>query len=355
MDADIIIAGSGIAGMTCAHFLQEAGYKVLVLEEKTISSGATGQSTGVLWYGSGINLIPTIEKFGEDKAFKFWKETDETIKEMKKLIEKNEIGCELSSPGGIMCATTVQEDQILQNEFEAMKKIGLSAKLLDAAELKGYYLASTFTSGLMEQCSQIRPLKFVTSLAKIMNINAWQNTPMLGYEEGNQEVVVKTNKQNLKCEKLIVATNLKPFLGFEKFFTRETTTALYSKILGEKIKNIFPEEKIFWKMDEYYDMIYPLDNRVVLELFKFKEVNTKWETYFPYLAFDEDQRRQGSWAKSADTFPIFGKVSANVISTIAMGDQGIVMGFTCGRKILNLVENRADEFLQMTDPKRFQI
>lgn len=353
MDADIIVVGSGIAGMISAHFLQEAGYRVLVLEEKTISSGATGQSTGILWYGSGINLIPTIEKFGDEKAAKLWKETDETIEEMKKFIVKNEIGCELRSPGAIMCASDTNEDQFLQNEHDAMKRIGLKAKLLDAADLKGYYLASTFTSGLMEECSQIRPMKLVTSLAKIMNINVWQNTPMISFEEGNQEVTVKTNKQNLKCEKLIIATNLKPFLGFEKFFTKETTTALYSKFLGEKIKNTFPEEKIFWKMDEYYDMIYPLDGRVVLELFKFKEVNTKWANYFPYVAFEEEQRRMGEWAKSADTLPIFGKVSGNVIAEIAMGDQGIVMGFTCGRKILNAIENRSDEFLQMTEPARF--
>lgn len=354
MDADIIVAGSGIAGITCAHFLQEAGYKVLVLEENTISSGATGQSTGVLWYGSGINLVPTIEKFGEDKAGKLWNETDKTIKEMKSLVEKNNIGCELRNPGGIMCARNNEEDQFLQSEFEAMKRVGLRAKLMDAAEMKGYYLASSFTSGLVEECSQIRPLKFVVSLAKVMNINVWQKTPMLSYEEKNQEVLVKTSKQNLTCEKLIVATNLKPFIGFEKFFTKETTIALYSKALGQKIKNIFPEEKIFWMIDDYYDMIYPLDKRVVLELFKFKEVKDKWENYFPYVDFDIEQKRFGSWAKSSDTLPIFGKVSENVIAAIAMGDQGIVMGLTCGRKALSVIENRKDDFLEMTDPKRFQ-
>lgn len=113
MDADIIVVGSGIAGITCAHFLQEAGYKALVLEENTISSGATGQSTGVLWYSSGLNLIPTIEKLGEENATKLWLETNETIEEMKKFIGKNEIGCELRNPGGILCATNPSEDEFL--------------------------------------------------------------------------------------------------------------------------------------------------------------------------------------------------------------------------------------------------
>lgn len=354
MDADIIIVGSGIAGITSAHFLQEAGYKVIVLEENTICSGASGQSTGVLWYGSGLNLVPSIETLGEEKATKLWHETDETIDQMKKLIEKNDIGCELRNPGGIMCAINPEEDQLAKNEFEAMNKIGLPAKLLDAAEIKSFYLPSNFTSGLMEECTQIRPLRFVTSLVKVMNIDVWQNSPMSEYEAKDAEILVKTKKQNLTCEKLVVATNLKPFFGLEQFFTTETTTAIYSQSLGEKIKQIFPREKIFWRMDEYYDMIYPLGDRAVLELFKFKEVKEKLAEYFPNLDFQLEQRRLGSWAKSKDTLPIFGKVSPNVVSQIAMGDQGIVMGFTCGRKILNVIEDRKDEFLDMTDPARFQ-
>lgn len=353
MDADIIIVGSGIAGISSAYFLQEAGHKVIVLEKNTISSGATGQSTGVLWYGSGLNLVPSIENFGEKNAKKLWLETDRTIREMRSLIEKNSIDCELRDPGGILCARNSKEDKFLKKELKAMKKVGLPAKLLDASEIKGFYLASGFTSGLFEECSQIRPLKFVMNLAKTMNIDVWENFSMLDYED-DDKVLVKTNKQNLTCEKIIVATNHKPFLGFEKFFVREDTIALYSQFLGEGIKNIFPQEKIFWMIDDFYDMIYPLDGRLVLELFRLKEVKKKLSHYFPRVNFEIEQRRAGSWAKSNDTLPIFGKISKNVITEIAMGDQGIVMGFTCGRKILDVIENRKDDFLEMTKPGRFQ-
>ena len=48
-------------------------------------------------------------------------------------------------------------------------------------------------------------------------------------------------------------------------------------------------------------------------------------------------------------------VIAGIFAAIAMGDQGIVMGFTAGRKIAGLIEGKQDEFLEMASPKRFNI
>lgn len=84
MDADVVIAGAGIAGITSAYFLQEAGYKVIVLEEKTIASGATGQSTGVLWYGSGLNLVSSIQKFGKKMPKSCGRKATEPSKRLEK-------------------------------------------------------------------------------------------------------------------------------------------------------------------------------------------------------------------------------------------------------------------------------
>jgi len=352
MDVDVVVVGAGIAGISSAYFLQEAGYKVIVLEEKTIASGATGQSTGILWYGSGLNLLPSIDNFGEENARTLWKESDEAIRGMKKLIAKNDIGCELRSPGAIICARNDEEDAFLRNEADAMKKFGFAAKLLDMSEVKGYYPAANFTSGLMEDCSQIRPLKFVMSLSRLASINVWENSPMTGFEERDETVLVKTPAQEIKCSKLIVATNLKPLYGLEKFFTMESTVALYSQVLGEKIKEIFPVEKIFWTLDELYDMIYPQDGRAVLELYRYKDVDRKLQNYFPGLKFKIGNRRHGVWAKPKDWLPFIGKVGENVFSAIAMGDQGIVMGFACGKNASDMIEGKENSFLSMTSPSR---
>jgi hypothetical protein len=40
-------------------------------------------------------------------------------------------------------------------------------------------------------------------------------------------------------------------------------------------------------------------------------------------------------------------------ATVAMGDQGVVMGYTAARKITKLIEGQDDGFLGMTSNKRF--
>ena len=36
-----------------------------------------------------------------------------------------------------------------------------------------------------------------------------------------------------------------------------------------------------------------------------------------------------------------------------MGDQGIVMGFTTGRRMADIIEKKSDPFIEMLSPKRF--
>ena len=44
--ADIVVIGGGIVGASCAHFLAEAGAKVIILERDALGSGASGHGAG---------------------------------------------------------------------------------------------------------------------------------------------------------------------------------------------------------------------------------------------------------------------------------------------------------------------
>lgn len=94
MKYDVAIVGAGIAGTSCAYFLNQAGLKVLLIDKKDIASGGSG--------AAGAFISPKIEKHGElnqlsQKAYKFslnfYKENFPdliTISELTHIIEKKE-------------------------------------------------------------------------------------------------------------------------------------------------------------------------------------------------------------------------------------------------------------------------
>ena len=169
----------------------------------------------------------------------------------------------------------------------------------------------------------------------------------------DETILVKTPKASLRSKKLIFATNLRPLFGLENFFSDESSVIIASKKLTNgQIKEIWPVEKLLWSMESDYDIIYSADNRFILELFRLKNVKDKISYYYP-KNFVVEQQWGDSWSKAKDWVPITGEVKKNIYVAIAMGDQGVIMGYTAARKISKLIEGKEDAFLELTSNKRF--
>ena len=354
ISVDIAIIGGGVTGICSAYYLQKAGYDVIVIEQDEVGSAASGASSGILFYGSGTNFLDAIQLYGKEKSKLLWDESIETMLTIKEMIEKNDIEAGFRNPGAIMVAKTKNEIELLNEEQENLKNIGILAELYNSKEIKNFYLGREFLAGLhFPQCSQIHPAIFSASLAKHLNLQVFENTKFVSLEETNDSIVIKTSNASVKSKKLIFATNLKPLFGLEKYFAEESSVIIASKPLtNEQIRSIWPSEKLLWSMEADYDIIYPADNRLIIELFRLKNMREKISYYYPEN-FIVDVQWGDSWSKSKDWMPIIGEVNKNIYVAVAMGDQGVVMGFTAARKIAKLIKGEDDKFLEMTSSKRF--
>jgi gamma-glutamylputrescine oxidase len=77
---DFTIIGSGIAGMSCAYWLEKKYHdcSILIIDKGNIAEGASGRNAGFLTGGSPFYLLSLLDKYG-DKAFSKWAFVQENI------------------------------------------------------------------------------------------------------------------------------------------------------------------------------------------------------------------------------------------------------------------------------------
>jgi glycine/D-amino acid oxidase-like deaminating enzyme len=352
-NVDVAIIGAGIAGISCAFHLQEAGFNVLVLERDELGSAATGASSGILYYGSGGNFVEAVERYGLENATMLWKETERTIAQMASLIEKNGIECGFRHTGAIMVAKNTPERSRMEKENAALAKIGIRTELCSTQDIERCFTGNRFAAGLtFEICSVLHPAQFAAGIAKQFNVPVFEKSPMRDFVEARDHVIIQSSRAKVRCGRMIVATNLEPLYGLEKHFEEETTVVIASREIPE-IKKVWPEDKVIWTMEEYYDILYPLGRRLALELYKPKEIRQKLAWYYNGIRFEREHQWGDSWSKTKDLLPIIGRVSNLVHAAVAMGDEGIVMGFVAGSRMPLSFEDRVDPILKLTSPKRF--
>jgi glycine/D-amino acid oxidase-like deaminating enzyme len=353
LDVDVLVVGGGMAGMSCATQLKLAGREVALIERNEIGGPATGASSGVLYYGSGTNYVPAVKLFGQKNAALLWRETARVISEVKRTASEGKIECGARSCGAIMVAQTEEELSELDEEHSGLEKLGLPAKLLSPDEIRTHYPKVGFLGGLsFDDVGQVHPALLASGIAGLEGLQIYENTPSLGWEEGPDAVTVKTPKGQIECANLVVATNLEPFLGLENHFDTEGSVILASSPT-DKVKEVFPEEKILWTMAEKYDIVYPRGDRLMLELYSLGDEEDKLKRYFPGIDFQTDQIWGENWSKPRDWMPIVGKVSKRTAAAIGMGDQGIIISWLSGKKMPGILEGKVDWFTKMTSPQRF--
>jgi len=350
---DVAVIGGGMAGTSSAYHLKRGGYDVALIERDEIGGPATGASSGVLYYGSGTNYAPAVELFGKSGADNLWKETAGVIDAIVATARRENIECGLRTCGALMVAKKDAELKELEEERAGVAALGLPVRLLSGAEVKAIFPLKEFMGGLaFDGVAQFHPAQFSAGLATAEQLQVYEGTASLSWDEGPDEVMVKTPGGVIRASNLVIATNNEPYLGLEDCFETESSVILASQRTA-RVRDVFPFEKIVWTMEDRYDMFYPRGDRLILELYGLGDEEEKIATYFPGIPFTIDHTWGEVWAKPADWLPIMGKVSHRTAVSIGMGDQGIIMSWLCGSKMRDVFAGKSDWFIESSSPKRF--
>lgn len=267
IEADVVVVGGGMAGIAAAHHLKMDGRDVVLVEKDEIGGLATGASSGVLYYGSGTNYLPAVKLFGDETASRLWQETAEVIRQIEETAADAGLDCGLRTCGSVMVAKNDSEVADLEAEFSSLKRMGFPVRSLSGNEVKELFPLREFLGDLaFDAVGQIHPGQFASGVAEVDGLTIYEGTECTDWKEDTDGVVVRTPGGEIRCPEIVVATNYEACLGYENDFEIESSVILASE-RTTRVEEAFTTEKIFWTMEDRYDMFYPRDDRLIVELY----------------------------------------------------------------------------------------
>ena len=208
LSADVCVVGAGIAGMSVAYFLAQAGRKVIVLEDKAVGAGTTGVTTAHLASAMDDRFFNLERLHGRDGARLAYESHQTAIERIGQVAEREGIDCDYVRLDGYLFLGPGDSRDTLEREAEAARRAGFSdAVLLDRIP------GATFDSGpciRFPRQGRFHPLKYLNGLAHAVHQHGgriFTGTHVAEVKGGDDARVRTRDGFTVRAGAVVVATN----------------------------------------------------------------------------------------------------------------------------------------------------
>src|SRR5690606_6733818 len=127
-EADVVVVGAGITGLTTALHLQAADVRVVVLEAGRVGAGTTGGTSAHLDAVPERPAGELIRKFGEESAREVTAGRRAAIDQVETWCREFEIDCDFQRIPAYSYSESDEGAQAVRKELDAMRRLGLDVE-----------------------------------------------------------------------------------------------------------------------------------------------------------------------------------------------------------------------------------
>lgn len=251
LETDVLVIGSGIAGLSCAHELLQRGRHVTVLDRGAIGSGMTARTTAHLsaisddWYGEFIS------RRGEEMARLFHESHATAIDRIAHNVAAHGIDCRFRRLDGLLFAADAKGEEKIAEELQAAERLGIPARRETGLPFEGcgdvaalrYPGQATFHPALY--------LKGLAAALAAAGVRFFAEAAVATVEEDEGGVTVKTlDDHTLRARMVVVATN-SPINDFVAVHTKQAPYRTYAIAL-EIGAGALPDALYWDTLDPYH-------------------------------------------------------------------------------------------------------
>ena len=361
--ADICIVGAGYTGLSSALHLAEKGYKVTVVEAKTVGFGASGRNGGHVGIGQRQDQQYLEKAFGPKIASLLWHMSLEAVDTVKELIQKHKIKCDLKH-GNIPFSHRAKYNGDLEEEvaflrdrydFDQMDYVP-KERLSELIDSDAYHGA------IVDRASKhLHPLNFLLGLAAAAvkaGVVIYENSRVTSY--AGTPVVVKTIGGQITANEMILACNgyiekLEPKINGYIMPINNFILAT-EPLTGDLAAQIAPLDTSmsdsrfvinYWKLSgdnrlifgggENYRRGYPSDIKAFVRKYMLQ--------VYPQLANTRiDYGWGGTVAITLNRLPHFGRVQENIWYMQGYSGHGVPTATFAGKLIAEAISGKLERF-----------
>jgi glycine/D-amino acid oxidase-like deaminating enzyme/nitrite reductase/ring-hydroxylating ferredoxin subunit len=366
MQVDTLIVGGGIAGLTTAILLQEAGVNAAVIDFRRIVSGVTGHTTAKITSLHGTVYQTLIMHFGREGASMYADANQTAIEKISAIIEKEGIDCEFNRASAYTYAVTDKQVHRIEEEVKAAESIGLPAFYVEDTSLP----FPTRGAVCLRDQAKFHPRKYLLALAvKFTGAGGliFENTRALGVQKDGESFEVMTDRGAIKARHVVAATNF-PFYDPAFFFARMYQKRSY--VLGLRLNYPAPDGMFISVEDPFHSIrSHPMEAGEILlvggQMHRTGHVSNTAGLYKKLEAFARDHFDVSSieyrWSTqdnvTTDQVPFIGTPSPmhkNIYIATGFAGWGMTHSMVAATIITDAILERRNEWSDLYNPFRFK-
>lgn len=366
--ADVVVIGSGIAGLSTAYELSRLGRSVIVIDRGGIGTGMTARTTAHLATELDDYYHELIRVRGEDDAFRYHESMVAAVNRIEAICRDEGIDCDFWRLDGYLVPSEEGGGDVLETEFQACRALGIEVEWADNAPMPGFKTGRCLR---FPKQGRFHPTRYLAGLARSIAARGgrfYADTAYIDHREEDGAVVIETEGgAKVRADAAVFATN-SPVNNKVELHSKQMPMRTYV-IAGRVPRGSVPDVLIWDTLEAYH----------YVRLQELSETED-WlivggEDHRSGEATDMDARIGALAEWTRRRYPDFGKVehswSGQVLETIDFmpfsgrnpgndniyvhtGDsgQGITNGVAGALTITPLILGEDSRFAEVLDPAR---
>jgi glycine/D-amino acid oxidase-like deaminating enzyme/nitrite reductase/ring-hydroxylating ferredoxin subunit len=368
--ADVVVVGAGIAGLSVAYELSQAGQSVIVLDRGPLGGGMTARTSAHLSSAFDDYYHEHIRLRGEDEARGYYESQRAAIDRVEEIQRFESIDCDFERVDGFLFLAPGSDPALLEREIEACHRIGYDqVAWAERAPLPG---VDTGPCLRFPQQARFHPLKYLDGLVRSIQRNGgrlFANTPVVSVEEQDGAVVVTTqNGPSVRATAAVIATNA-PINDWIALHTKQAPYRTY--VITASVSRGSVTDALYWDtLDPYHYvrlqhgpegsddwLIVGGEDHKTGEADDFEQRLANLEDWmrlhFPQ-AGQVEHRWSGQVLQPVDYAPYIGRNHGNAQVYVATGDsgEGLTTGVVAGMLLRDQILGRENAWTQAYAPQR---